>query len=97
VQLAKFGRRLEGEPDAARGFAATTILIEDPETVALSGSDRHLIMTPTGDPDDAVEGMVFRLSSAELEAADAYEAEEYVRVAVPLRSGRTAWAYVSAA
>ena len=97
MQLAKFGRRLAGEPDAALGFATATILIDDPETVALSGTDRHLIMASTGDPEDAVEGMVFSLRAGELEAADAYEAEAYVRDAVLLRSGRTAWAYISAA
>jgi hypothetical protein len=39
---------------------------------------------------------VFRLDDAELAAADGYEVDAYVRVQVPLRSGRAAWAYVLA-
>lgn len=44
----------------------------------------------------AVEGTVFSISEAELAAADVYEVDDYVRVAVPLRSGQTAWVYVFA-
>jgi hypothetical protein len=40
--------------------------------------------------------MVFRLDDAELAAADEYEVDAYVRVRVPLRSGRAAWTYVLA-
>jgi gamma-glutamylcyclotransferase (GGCT)/AIG2-like uncharacterized protein YtfP len=43
-----------------------------------------------------VEGTVFAISEADLAAADEYEVDDYVRVAVPLRSGRTAWVYVFA-
>ena len=50
-----------------------------------------------GSPDPAaVEGTVFLISEAELAAADVYEVDDYVRVAVPLRSGQTAWVYVFA-
>lgn len=37
---------------------------------------------------------MFVISTAELEAADDYEVDDYTRVAVPLRSGRQAWVYV---
>jgi len=39
---------------------------------------------------------VFRISADELAAADRYEVSDYVRVLVPLRSGRQAWVYVRA-
>ena len=50
----------------------------------------------SGEPDDAVTGMVFEISEAELMAADGYEVSDYRRVLAPLRSGRTAWVYVKA-
>ena len=43
-----------------------------------------------------VEKYIHAISKAELAAADVYEVDDYVRVAVPLRSGQTAWVYVFA-
>jgi hypothetical protein len=40
--------------------------------------------------------MVFQITPQELAAADEYEVSEYKRVAVTLKSGLTAWAYVRA-
>ncbi|WP_281280720.1 hypothetical protein [Falsirhodobacter xinxiangensis] len=40
--------------------------------------------------------MVFRITAAELAAADAYEVADYKRVEVALTSGRKAWVYVQA-
>lgn len=95
VQLANFGRRLAGEADAIAGFRLATVLIDDPDVVTLSGKAEHLILVRTGDPADVVEGMVFAITPDELAAADAYETNAYVRVAAPLRSGRTAFVYVA--
>ena len=95
VQLATFGRELEGRQDAIVGYNLDYLTITDPHVIATSGSDRHPILTP-GAPTAAVEGTVFSISEAELAAADAYEVDDYVRVAVPLRSGQTAWVYVVA-
>jgi hypothetical protein len=44
-----------------------------------------------------MEGTVFAISEADLAAADEYEVDEYVRVAVPLRSGDEAWSTSSRA
>jgi gamma-glutamylcyclotransferase (GGCT)/AIG2-like uncharacterized protein YtfP len=44
----------------------------------------------------AIEGTVFAISTADLAAVDEYEVDDYVRVAVALRTGRTAWVYVFA-
>lgn len=95
VQRATFGRQLEGRPDAIVGYDLAYVTITDPHVIATSGSDRHPIITP-GTPSAAVEGTVFCISEAELAAADAYEVDDYVRIAVPLRSGQTAWVYVFA-
>ncbi len=48
-------------------------------------------------PPAAVEGSVLELTAEELQAADEYEVDDYTRVAAPLRSGGTAWAYVATA
>ena len=95
VQLTTFGRELDGRPDAIVGYDLDYVTITDPHVVATSGSDRHPILKP-GAHTAEVEGMVFAISEAELAAADTYEVDDYVRVAVPLRSGQTAWVYVFA-
>jgi gamma-glutamylcyclotransferase (GGCT)/AIG2-like uncharacterized protein YtfP len=96
VQVSTFGRELDGRPDAIVGFDLDWVRITDPHVIATSGSDRHPILKPAERPDAAVEGTVFAISTAELAAADEYEVDDYRRVAVPLRSGATAWVYVFA-
>ncbi|GLX98349.1 M24 family metallopeptidase [Herbidospora sp. NBRC 101105] len=97
VQLARFGRELDGRPDALVGFRLETAKITDASVVADSGSDEHPVALPSGDPADTVEGMVFTLTPADLAAADAYEVDDYLRVKADLRSGEKAWVYVDAA
>jgi hypothetical protein len=94
VQRATFGRVLEGAPDALPGYALSTIAVVDEHVIETSGSAQHRIAAATGDPADRVPGLVLRLTEAELAAADAYEPEGYVRVAVRLVSGAEAFAYV---
>lgn len=96
VQIANFGRLLEGEADAIAGYALSTVEIDDPEVVSESGSAVHPVLVPTGDASDLIEGIAFRITQAELEAADEYETSAYRRIAAPLRSGRTAFVYVKA-
>ncbi len=93
VQLAVFGRRLEGEPDAVAGFRLDSVEIDDPALIARSGAAVHPILIATGDPADQVAGTVFRIDAAELAAADAYEGPPYVRARAPLASGGSAWVY----
>ena len=95
VQLATFGRRLEGKPDILVGYSLTMIQIEDQTFVALSGAASHRNLQFTGSASDGVEGTVFAVTRKELEQADAYEPAEYKRVPVQLRSGTNAWIYVS--
>ncbi len=96
VQLASFGRKLEGSADALPGYRQTMLEITDPAVLATSGEKFHPIVTPSGDPADAVPGQVFRITAAELAAADAYEVADYKRIEVTLRSGIRAWVYVKA-
>jgi len=96
VQLRIFGRELDGRPDAIVGYELDYVTITDPHVVATSGSDCHPILRPSERADAAIEGAVFAISEADLAAADEYEVDDYVRVAVPLRSGEQAWVYIFA-
>ena len=86
VQLATFGRRLQGRPDTLVGYRLTTIRIEDED---------HRNLQFTGSASDYVEGTVFEVTKKEIEQADAYEPDEYERVSVKLKSGQDAWAYLN--
>lgn len=94
VQRATFGREVPVQADAVLGFQVASLTIHDPDVIALSGLRVHRVLRRTGDERSEVEGVVLTLTPAELGRADDYEVAAYVRVRVPLRSGRRAWAYV---
>ncbi len=94
VQLASFGRKLEGQADILPGFALSMVKINDPHVVATSGEAEHPIIKHTGNHADKVEGMVFVISAEELVRADSYEVDDYKRIKVQLASGDSAWVYV---
>ncbi|MFD6878361.1 MULTISPECIES: gamma-glutamylcyclotransferase family protein [unclassified Streptomyces] len=96
VQLARFGRPLDGTPDALPGFRITHIEITDPQVIAESGTDRHPLLVASPEGTDAVDGTVFSITDEELAAADAYEVDDYARTRVTLRSGTRAWVYLGA-
>lgn len=93
VQLATFGRELEGEPDTLEGYVLSTVLIGDPDVVATSGLAEHLILKPG---DGLIEGVAFAVTPEELARADTYETADYQRVEAVLKSGRRAFVYVAA-
>ena len=96
VQLATFGRRLDGVADTLPGFERTMIEITAPEVLATSGERFHPIVRRCGDPAAGVVGTVFAITADELAAADRYEVSDYVRIAVTLKSGLDAFVYVEA-
>ena len=96
VQVASFGRELQGQPDAMPGFRQTLLEITDPEVLAASGKKYHPIVEPSAHPADEVAGTVFQITAQELDAADKYEVSDYRRVSVKLKSGLQAWVYVRA-
>ena len=96
VQLATFGRRLEGRVDALPGYATSLLQIRDAEVVKTSGKTHHLIAQPSDRASDEVPGVVLKITAAELAAADTYEVSDYKRVAVRLKSGLEAFVYVAA-
>lgn len=98
VQLATFGRRLSGEPDALPGYCRARRAVQGPEAPAAGGADYYLDARFTGRDTDTVEGTLFRVTEDELTLADIYEeAADYKRIRVQLKSGTPAWVYVSAA
>ena len=96
VQLAIFGHRIAGAPDAIIGYRLRAQIITDAKAIAISGRAEHTTLERTGDDADAVEGTVFQLTPEELAQADAYEDKSYHRIEVRLRSGIDAWVYVKA-
>jgi len=95
VQLASFGRPLNGTPDALPGWRREMVEITDPDVLSKSGERFHPILVP-GTPMDEVAGMVFEITDEELSAADRYEVADYKRIAARLKSGLQAWVYVKA-
>ena len=84
VQLATFGRRLQGAHDVLTGYERSSITIEGASYFTLN-PNRH----------DQVEGVAFEVSDAELAKADDYEGDfYYTRVVVTLNSGKQSWVYV---
>jgi hypothetical protein len=96
VQMATFGRTLEGTADHLPGFRQSTVRIDDPKVVETSGKTHHPIVAFTGESRDRVDGTVFRITGQELLNADKYEVAAYRRIAVTLGSGLGAWVYIDA-
>jgi hypothetical protein len=94
VQIANYGRLLEGKPDALAGYRLVPLEITDPEVVRISGKAVHAIACATGDARDRVAGMLFELTDPELAATDRYETDAYGRIEITLESGRRAFVYV---
>jgi gamma-glutamylcyclotransferase (GGCT)/AIG2-like uncharacterized protein YtfP len=95
VQRANFGRLLDGHDDQVLGYRLEQVEITDPHVLAVSGRTHHPILIATGVIADAVDGAVFEITDAELEAADAYEVDDYQRVEAPLASAGKAWVYAA--
>jgi len=96
VQLANYGRELEGEADVLRSYRLGEVEIDNPDVVSVSDKAVHRIALPSSDPSDRIAGTVYLLTPDELDASDAYETDAYVRTEVTLDSGRRAFVYVAA-
>lgn len=94
VQLESFGRLLEGHSDTLTGFTLHQLEITDEAVLTTSEQLFHPIAVPTDNSADHIQGMVFEVSEAELQQADAYEVDDYQRVLVTLQSGKNAWVYI---
>mgnify|MGYP002713172127 CR=1 FL=1 len=96
VQLANFGRELNGRKDFLPGYVVGEISITDERVIRESGKDVHLILLDTGNSEDEVPGTVFEVTAHELEKADDYEVDDYKRVTADLKSGSRCWIYAAA-
>jgi len=94
VQLAAFGRPLEGMKDTLIGYKLVMVQVADQDFIAKSGASYHRNVQYTGDSSDTIEGTVLSVTRKDLEQADAYEPFDYKRVQVKLKSGLDAWIYV---
>lgn len=94
VQLATFGRKLDGQPDALPLYAVRMIEIQDQAFVAKSGDSQHRTIQFTGLASDFVAGTRYSVTLEELALSDAYEPEGYKRELVQLQSGQKAWVYL---
>lgn len=97
VQLATYGRLVEGDADVLVGHVLVKLVIEDARVISVSGKDVHTIARRTDDPADRISGTVLFLTPAELALSDDYEVDAYARTEVMLESGRKAFVYVEAA
>ncbi|MCC6802917.1 MAG: gamma-glutamylcyclotransferase [Anaerolineae bacterium] len=82
VQSTVFGRVVEGSQDSLVGYRKSEISIDN-------------IVYPIAVADIAhtLPGKVIEVTPKELVEIDRYEGEDYRRIQVRLRSGRTAWVY----
>lgn len=97
VQLATFGRKLDGQKDLITGYEPSLLKITDPGLATKLGKSHHDNISPTGDDWSNVQGTVFDVTEAELAMADTFEGQFfYKRVNVNLASGTEAWVYVHA-
>lgn len=96
VQLANFGRVLEGKTDTLPRYVIGEIEITDERVLRESGKSHHPILRYTDNPADEVQGTVFALTPEELAQADDYEVDDYQRVSAQLKSGTTCWIYAAA-
>ena len=95
VQLATFGRRLDGHPDALPGFESSQVPIADPAEVAATGLTHYQNAVRSSRSRAGVPGMALDVTDAELATADEYERPAgYARIPVVLASGQSAWVYV---
>jgi len=94
IQLKTFGRILKGDPDIITGYKISLVKIKDEDVVIASGMTHYNNIIYTGNTSDVISGTVFAITEAELKQADKYEAaDDYERMLIELKSGKTAWVY----
>ncbi len=93
TQLKLLGRLLKGSNDTLKGYKTANIVIEDKLFLTIEGSQQLSAVVSSG---DKIDGMVFEVSSEEIDMVDQYEPSNYERINVTLRSGKQAWLYLAA-
>ena len=96
VQLATYGRELEGVASELCGYRRETLHINSEQVAALSGANEHPVLRRTGEPSDRVGGTVFELTPGELARTDEYETDQYRRIRARTVDGMQVWVYIEA-
>ena len=95
IQLATFGRLLDGHKDDLPGFERVAVRFDDPAIIAATGRADHASVRFTGKSESRVSGTVLEITDEELTLADQYEdLASYKRISATLASGKVAWLYV---
>lgn len=94
VQFETFNRVLEGKKDQLLGYKLGVVEIYDRGVVELSGDTHHPVAIRTGNKNDKVSGVVFKITIQELMQSDRYEVDAYKRVERVMESGQKAWVYI---
>lgn len=89
IQMQVFNKLLTGTPDQLTGYKLKDLQIEEE-----FGIEDYFVATPSENPSDAVDGIVYSISSADLAKADQFESNAYKRVQITLKSGVVAWIYI---
>jgi hypothetical protein len=94
VQLATFGRALEGQRDELRRYERAFVPVSDPALVARHGMTVTDTVAFTGRVEDTVSGTTLEVTDEEIARSDEYETPfDYDRIFLTLASGRAAWVY----
>jgi gamma-glutamylcyclotransferase (GGCT)/AIG2-like uncharacterized protein YtfP len=89
IQMQVFNKLLTGKPDQLLGYKIKDLKIEEE-----FGIEDYFVAIPSEDPSDCIKGIVFDISSLDLDKADLFESKAYKRVQITLKSGIIAWIYV---
>jgi gamma-glutamylcyclotransferase (GGCT)/AIG2-like uncharacterized protein YtfP len=95
VQIATFGRLLQGQRDELPRYELSSVPIADPHVLQTTGKTHHKNVLFNGRDDSRVTGTVFEVTEMELAETDRYErGASYQRITVVLASEKQVWVYV---
>lgn len=80
-----FQKKMEGSADILQGYR-----ISEAKANGIYPMAEH-----TGNEEDVVEGIVYRIGEEHLKGADEYEGDLYERISITLLSGKKAWVYIT--
>lgn len=89
IQMQVFNKLLTGTPDQLLGYTLKDLKIEEE-----FGIEDYFVAIPSENPADSIKGIVYTISSLDLDKADQFESNSYQRLQVTLKSGIIAWIYV---
>jgi gamma-glutamylcyclotransferase (GGCT)/AIG2-like uncharacterized protein YtfP len=95
VQIALFGRILQGSGDTLRGHRVSVIEIKDESFLSKGEEKYQQTLIVSSDNNDTIKGTVLEITGKELRLADKYEPGNYKRIKIVLESGKEAWIYVA--